>query len=166
MKRDGLKYLTLRERRALAEYLTRLHEQFGDQVQRVILYGSKVRGDFDAESDIDVFIVVKDDDRQRARALTQLGVDVDLKYDVLLGDFVVPQTRFERMAQIREPLYQALISEGVELWMSTPRALSAFGSKKRATTSQGRVNSARLAAIAKPLAARTTRFSRSRLPRS
>lgn len=160
MRRDGLKYLTKRERRALAEYLTRLQEQFGDQVQRVILYGSKVRGDFDAESDIDVFVVVKDDDSQRARALTQVSVDVDLKYNVLLGDFVVPQPRFEQMAQIQEPLYQALMSEGVELWTRTPKALSVFGSKERGTTSSGRMNSTKAAAIVKPSAARTMRSLR------
>jgi len=166
VKRGSLKYLTRRERRALAEYLTRLREQFGDQVQRVILYGSKVRGDFDAESDIDVFVVVKDDATTRARALTQLGVEVDLKYDVLLGDFVVPQTRFARMAQMREPFYRELMGEGIELWTRTPKTLFAFGSKKRKTISNGRAISMREAAIASPSTARTMRSLRSRPPRS
>lgn len=161
MKRDGLKYLTRREKQALAEYLTRLREQFGDQVRRVILYGSKVRGDFDAESDIDVFVVVKDDDAQRARALTHLSVDVDLKYDVLLSDFVVPQARYERMAQIREPLYQDLTAEGVDLWTKTPRLLLASALRKRRTTSDGRAPSLSKKGIGKPSVARTMRSSRS-----
>ncbi len=59
MKRDGLKYLTLREKQALVEYLERLRSEFKDEVQHVILYGSKVRGDFDEESDIDLFVVLK-----------------------------------------------------------------------------------------------------------
>ena len=141
MKRNGLKYLTRRERQALAEYLTRLREQFGDQVQRVILYGSKVRGDFDAESDIDLFVVVKNDDLEQQHALTRLSVDMDLKYNVLLGDFVVPQARYEKMAQIREPLYQDLTAEGVDLWTTRPSALFASASKKRKTILNGRARS-------------------------
>ena len=166
MKRNGLKYLTLRERKALAEYLSRLHEQFGDQVQHVILYGSKVRGDFDKESDIDLFVVMKDTDLELENLLTHLGVEVDLKYDVLLGDFVVPQKRFLRMAQIREPLYQDLMSEGVELWTKPPKSLLEFGSKKQRTMLESRAAYSTKARTAKRSAARTTRSLRSRARRS
>ena len=160
MKQDGLRYLTKRERRALAEYLTRLHEQFGDQVQRVILYGSKVRGDFDAESDIDLFVVVRDDDLEQARALTRLSVDVDLKYNLLLSDFVVTEGRYDRMKQIQEPLYQNLMAEGVDLWTRTPRSLLASASKKVKKISDGHARSLRKVAIVNRSAARTMQYSR------
>jgi predicted nucleotidyltransferase len=166
MKRGSLKYLTRRERRALAEYLTRLREQFGDQVQRVILYGSKVRGDFDAESDIDVFVVFKELNQTREDILSQLVLDVDLKYDVLVSDFPVNQARFERMAKIHEPLYQDVMGEGVDLWTRTPKSLFASVSKKRAMMSRARVNSSRPARIAKPSVAPTMRSLRSRAQRS
>ncbi|MBM3128390.1 MAG: nucleotidyltransferase domain-containing protein [Chloroflexi bacterium] len=166
MKRDGLKYLTRREKQALAEYLTRLREQFGDQVQRVILYGSKVRGDFDAESDIDVFIVFDKLDQTREDTLTWLALDVDLKYNILLSDFLVNRERFARMAEIQEPLYQDLMSEGVDLWTRTPAALFTFGSPKRKTTSNGRAPSLSKGAIAKRSVARTTRSLPSRPRRS
>lgn len=160
MKRNGLKYLTLRERRALAEYLTQLREQFDDQVQHVILYGSKVRGDFDAESDIDLFVVLKDENPEKQHALTRLGVEIDLKYDVLLGDFVVTQKRYERMAQIQEPLHQDLMSEGVDLWMRTPKSLLASDSKRAKTISPARGHSSKRAAIARRSAVHTMRSSR------
>lgn len=161
MKRDGLKYLTRRERQALAEYLTRLREQFGDQVQRVILYGSKVRGDFDAESDIDLFVVFKEFDQAREDALTWLALDVDLKYDVLLSDFPVNQERYARMAEIREPLFKDLQSEGVDLWTTKPNALFASGSKKRKTISNGHARFLKKAVTAKPSAGRTMRSLKS-----
>jgi hypothetical protein len=46
MKKNGLKHLTANERRALKEYVRLLGAEFGDEIQHVILYGSKVRGDF------------------------------------------------------------------------------------------------------------------------
>lgn len=166
MKRDGLKHLSSRERKALAEYLTRLGEQLGDRVQHVILYGSKVRGDFYAESDIDLFVVIKDPDLELEDLLTRLSVDVDLKYDVLLADFVVPQERFERMAQIREPLYQSVVSEGVELWTRPSKSLLEFDSKKPRTMSRSRPTYSTKANIGKRSVARTMRSLQSPARRS
>ena len=160
MKRNGLRYLKTREKRALAEYLARLREQFGDQVQHVILYGSKVRGDFHDESDIDLFVVFKKLDSALEDAVMRVTLDVDLKYNVLLSDFLVAHQRFERMARIQEPLYRDLIGEGVDLWKRTPKSLLASASKNPKTTSDGRANSSREARIAKPSAARTMRSLR------
>lgn len=121
MNENGLKHLTLIERRALKEYVRRLRAEFGDVIQRVILYGSKVRGDFDFESDIDVLVVVDNLDSQRRRALTTIGIDVDLKYNVLIGDFLVDSKHLEQMAKVREPLYQDVMAEGIDLWTSKPK---------------------------------------------
>ncbi len=160
------RYLTRKERLALAEYLAQLREQFGDQVQHVILYGSKVRGDFDAESDIDVFVVLKDLDQSREDILTRLTLTMDLKYDILLSDFLVDQERFARMAKIREPLYQDLITEGVDLWTSTPKSSSASALRKAKKTSVGRTLSSRAGDTVKPSAARTMRSLPSRARQS
>ncbi len=59
MRRNALAHLTPKERAALEELITRLREKYRDHLVRVILFGSKVRGDFDAESDIDLMTVFK-----------------------------------------------------------------------------------------------------------
>jgi len=55
-----LRHLTPHERDVLAEFLSRLREKFDDQIAHVWLFGSKVRGDFDEESDVDLLIVARD----------------------------------------------------------------------------------------------------------
>jgi predicted nucleotidyltransferase len=160
------KYLTRKERLALGEYLVQLREQFGDQIQHVILYGSKVRGDFDSESDIDLFVVFRELDQSHEDILTRLTLAVDLKYDVLLSDFLVDQARFKRMAEIREPLYQDLTTEGVDLWTKEPDALFASASKKQKTISNGRARFSNKAVTAKQSTARTMRSSQVPAPRS
>jgi predicted nucleotidyltransferase len=40
----------------LAEFLSRMWERCGEHIAHVWLFGSKVRGDFDEESDVDTKI--------------------------------------------------------------------------------------------------------------
>ena len=46
-------WLSLSERAALQAFVAALHERFDGQVLSVRLFGSKARGDFDADSDVD-----------------------------------------------------------------------------------------------------------------
>ena len=59
MLEERLAHLTPNERAALAALVDRLRQRYGDDLLRVVLYGSKARGDFDDESDLDVLIVVR-----------------------------------------------------------------------------------------------------------
>jgi len=53
--------LTAVEKAALDEYHTRLVPQFPKQVLRLVLFGSKARGDAKSDSDIDVLVIVRGD---------------------------------------------------------------------------------------------------------
>jgi predicted nucleotidyltransferase len=45
----------------LFEMSRKIKEKFGDKVERIVLFGSYARGDYSAESDIDILVVVRDD---------------------------------------------------------------------------------------------------------
>ena len=54
-----LSKLRSNERAGLAAFVERLRQHYGDDLQRVVLFGSKARGDFDDESDLDLLVVVR-----------------------------------------------------------------------------------------------------------
>jgi predicted nucleotidyltransferase len=56
-----LQHLTPHKREVLCKFLSRLRERYGDRIAHVWLFGSKVRGDFDEESDVDLLIVARFD---------------------------------------------------------------------------------------------------------
>ena len=49
--------------KAIGEFLQRLREAEGDNLLRVVLFGSVARGDDNEDSDIDVFILLKNYDK-------------------------------------------------------------------------------------------------------
>ncbi len=111
-----MRHLTAREQRALAEYLRRLEEEYGDAVVRVVLYGSKVRGDCDAESDLDLLVVMGSDDPRLLEAVGQISFPLELDYSVALSELVVGASRYDWMRNHEEPLFRNIRDEGVELW--------------------------------------------------
>ncbi len=74
------------ERAALAELREWLTDRFGDRLVKLVLFGSKVRGDCDEESDLDVLVVVRDlDERSEGGEVSDAAWDIGLmKYGALI----------------------------------------------------------------------------------
>lgn len=51
--------LSTAERRVLGDLAGRLKERYGEQLERLAVFGSRARGDADEDSDIDVLIVLR-----------------------------------------------------------------------------------------------------------
>jgi len=116
MARDKLRHLSPHEREAITEYLERLREKYADQVARVVLFGSKARGDGDEESDIDLFVVLRTDDPELKDEIWQMSYEIELKRGVAFGDLVVGRSDYARMRRIEEPVFRNIRDEGIELW--------------------------------------------------
>jgi len=109
---ERLPYLTDRERKSLARFLERLEAECGDRVQRVVLFGSRARGDHEAESDVDL-LVVTDEDRER---IGDLAHRATLDDSMPLSTLVISVAEYQRYQQLRLPIYVNLRREGIELW--------------------------------------------------
>jgi len=116
MNDDNLQYLTNREKAALSEFVARLQEMYPDEVVLAMLFGSKVRGDFDDESDLDVLVVVESDGWRFHRETSFIGSRVSLDYDVNISPKSVTQTHYRNLQELRTPFFENVQAEGVELW--------------------------------------------------
>ena len=121
----GLSYLTGREKAALSEFVARLRERYADEVVLVTLFGSKVRGDFDEESDLDVLVVVEGDDRWPYwRTITDLTSDLLLDYEVNMSALVFDEEHYQWLMEHRTPNYNNTTGKGVLVWMRKRDELS------------------------------------------
>ena len=115
MSTHALSHLAPNERAAVIEYVARIRGSFPDRVLAVILFGSKARGDDDAESDIDLLVLVDIENNEFRSELWRIASDVSLEYNVVLSVRVFGQVRWAETRRIRLPLYRAIVADGVPL---------------------------------------------------
>ena len=60
-----------------------MRARHAEVVQDVIVYGSKARGDWNDDSDIDVLVIVADGAAERSKALRHLAYDLSLTAEAL-----------------------------------------------------------------------------------
>lgn len=101
---------------ALRGFITAARRELGNDIVYIILYGSRARGDFTEDSDIDVLVVVdgdKLDPDDTLINLGKLGYDVLLDYNELIALHVVSEEKFRSMQDYS--YYQFIAEEGVSV---------------------------------------------------
>lgn len=56
----GISYLNNQEKKVIESFVKELRKRLGNNIISIRLFGSKVKGDFKEDSDIDIFILVKE----------------------------------------------------------------------------------------------------------
>ena len=90
----------------------------GDKLEKVYLFGSYARGDYDDESDIDIMVLADvplEDTNKTGRAIDSLTGDLDLEYDVVISLHVTSSGNFHKYVDVL-PYYMNVVREGVVLY--------------------------------------------------
>ncbi len=82
-----LALLTDEDRRAIVRFRDELRARYGVRVRDLRLYGSKVRGDDHAESDIDLLVLLDAVDWPTERAIINLAGDIDPRLAPVIDAF-------------------------------------------------------------------------------
>lgn len=114
------RYLSRRERLALNWYKNYLLRELEGKIERIILYGSKARGDGKPDSDLDLLFVLKDgvtqsdavNDSTVWRTMTDGAYDVLVEREVDMSPFTATPQELQKW----KPMWDAIQREGVEIW--------------------------------------------------
>lgn len=120
-----LSHLTPNERAGLAAFIHRLHQDYGANLLRVILFGSKARGDFDAQSDLDVLVVVHmsgEDYWQHWRRIIDMAWEVELAYSLVISSVIKNEHDYTKLCEHRSLLARNIERDGIALWTISPNA--------------------------------------------
>lgn len=102
------------EGRALIELKAVLKEFLGERV-RLILYGSKARGDYAIESDIDIAIIVQGLTRELKHQILNMVADIEIAHATPLSTLVLSQEDFELLKKRERRIALDIEREGIPL---------------------------------------------------
>ena len=91
------------------ELKTKISEKY--DVNEMRLFGSSARGDRRADSDIDVFILLPDVNRQIEESLFDIAYELELEHDCLI-DLIIFSDDTVKNKCSGSPIYQKVLKEG------------------------------------------------------
>ena len=88
------------EKKWLETYQITLNESYPGLVERLTLFGSKARGNFHPDSDLDLVLIIRDGDWKLKKQLRYLGYNPAMTHNVLLSIIVYILTKNSKTAKI------------------------------------------------------------------
>ena len=87
----------------------------GDSLIRVVLYGSRARGDYDENSDIDIAIIVLSLSKEVKNRILDIVTEIELKYLRSISSIIFSETEFNNLKERERRIALDIESEGIPL---------------------------------------------------
>ncbi|MFH1454331.1 MAG: nucleotidyltransferase domain-containing protein [Armatimonadota bacterium] len=105
-------------RQVLTYVRTEFQKIIGESLVKIILYGSCVRGEWLADSDIDIMLLIDDSEENIEKydvEISKITFDLSLKYNVLLSVILKNYRQFSEYQDVL-PFYRNVYEEGIEIY--------------------------------------------------
>lgn len=98
---------------ALENFKTALKKKFGERLSRVVLFGSKARGEDEELSDIDTLVVIKGLLSDEETKIWKIAWEISLEQEVVLTAIVYDEEEYQK--QLYLPFLMQVNREAVAL---------------------------------------------------
>jgi len=99
----------------LQELKKSLENLLGNQIVNMVLFGSRARGDFSDESDIDVAIIVRGLTPKLKDKIFGEIAQLELEYDMPISAFVLSEEEFHQLKRREKRIALDIENEGIPL---------------------------------------------------
>ena len=111
----NFKRLTDRERQAIEEFSFLVKKKLGNELVLMKLFGSKARGDFDKDSDIDVLIVVKKDRLRNKEKIFDILEEIDPYFELKISPVIYTEYEYLKNKEMESTFTEIVEKEGIAL---------------------------------------------------
>ena len=91
--------LSVKEKEILEEFRRKIKDKYPDDIQDVLVFGSKARGDANKESDIDIIVVILSEDWKKGDEIREIGYELDEEIGYKLSIQVIPKSHIDYLRQ-------------------------------------------------------------------
>ncbi|MDI6752510.1 MAG: nucleotidyltransferase domain-containing protein [bacterium] len=109
-----LVYLNKKEKRVMMSFVKELREKLSGKVVSIRLFGSKVRGDFTKDSDIDIFVLVKKRKGIKDK-VRDIAADYFFDTNIPLAPVVYNLSEYKRNKELGSFFFESVEREGIVL---------------------------------------------------
>jgi len=102
-------------KRIVSELVKVYQSVYGDQIVKIVLYGSYARGNYDSESDVDMVALVRGDRevlQEQLKQVWDVSSELEIEFGTILSPAVIPYEEYEQFVDIL-PYYKNIAEEGV-----------------------------------------------------
>jgi len=89
--------LDTKEKSVLKQFKAGLKQALGAQLIELKLFGSKARGDDQADSDIDVLVIVAIDNSNIRESVYNIATDILLQTDLCISPKIISKDKFDQL---------------------------------------------------------------------
>lgn len=105
--------LTLKEKKVIEEFKQRVKDKFTDEIVKIIVFGSKARGNAEENSDIDILVITSSDDWQKGDEIREIGYELDEYIDYRLSIQVISKSHINYLKSNDFQFIKNIESEGI-----------------------------------------------------
>lgn len=111
----GKDYLNLMDKKAVKEFISKLKSVLQKELLKIILFGSKIKGTANKDSDIDILIVLKNKNARNLNQIVNILVDIQLNYDSNISPLIYSEYEFRMNKKMGSYLIKSIEKEGIPL---------------------------------------------------
>lgn len=107
--------LTEIEEKAVKEFDNELKSFSKENIKRVLLFGSKARGDFNKESDLDIFVLAGQVDGNLRKQTARIVNKLLIKYGVLVSPRLISEFRYAYQKKLETGFIKNVEKDGIKV---------------------------------------------------
>ena len=109
------KLLKEKEQSAVLEFTTEIRNYLDNNVVSIKLFGSKARGDSEPDSDIDIYILLREISPDIREHIFDITFNINLKYDLYISPRVIGLETYKNPIFRVTPFIQSIEQEGIPI---------------------------------------------------
>ena len=108
-------HLSTKEQIVVKKFKQQLQEKIGDHLIMMFLFGSKARGDYHKNSDIDVMVIIKKSNRQIINEIYNLAFDLMLETSIYLSIKIFDAAEYQKLNALPTVFMQKVRQEAIKV---------------------------------------------------